>query len=166
MGKEVQVEEDEVENFDFSKVGPVLVVDDDQSFRTIIQEFFKKQGIEFIGCESAHHALRYIERQSWNWHPWIIITDLVMNGMGGFELLRRLNQVYPQRSIPLLVITRLSSAEDISEAELAGAVAYLTKPLKKDRLLSLLAKINGRPKEKGHLPFRHDVGNGWQMRPR
>ncbi len=165
MTQEAQNQETETENFDFSKVGPVLVVDDDQSFRTIVQDFLKKQGLQVISCESANHALKFIERQSWNWQPWLIITDLVMNGMGGFQLLRRLNEVYPQRNIPFVVISRLNGAEDISEAELAGAAAFLSKPLKKELLLTLMARINGRPREKGQLPFTHNLGTINRAKP-
>ena len=146
------------EDYDFSKVGPIVIIDDDQSFRTIIQEVLNKHGINPILCESAAHALKFIERQSWNWHPWMIITDLVMNGMGGFELLRRLSVQYPQKSIPLVVVSRLTGAEDVSEAELAGAAAYLSKPLKKDKLVSLIARVNGHPREKGPIPFTQDLG--------
>ena len=150
--------EEVVENFDFSKVGPIIIIDDDQSFRLIVHDFLKKQGLTVIQCESANHALKYISRQPWNWHPWLVITDLVMNGMGGFQLLRRLNEVYPQGNIPFVVISRLTGAEDISEAELAGAAAYLSKPFKKERLLSLMARINGRQFDKNQMAFTHDLG--------
>lgn len=77
--------------------------------------------------------------------------------MGGYQLLRRMPDIYPNRNIPLLVISRLSSGLDVGEAEIAGATAYLTKPLHQAHLEDVLRRITDKEK-KGILVFTHDAG--------
>lgn len=137
--------------------GPVVIVDDDEAFRRELREALEALGQSVIALESASHAVRFLQNQPWNWRPGLICTDLVMDGMGGYQLLRRMPEIYPNRNIPLLVISRLSSGLDVGEAEVAGASGYLTKPLKTESLEDILRKITDKEK-KGIVVFTHDVG--------
>lgn len=137
--------------------GPVVIVDDDEAFRKELREMLEKLGQAVIAIESAAHAVRFLQNQPWNWKPGLICTDLVMDGMGGYQLLRRMPDIYPNRNIPLLVISRLSSGLDVGEAEIAGATAYLTKPLHQAHLEDVLRRITDKEK-KGILVFTHDAG--------
>lgn len=135
--------------------GAILVVDDDPNFRLEIRDLLNDQGFKAICLESANHALRYMQGQPWNWYPWLLITDLVMDGMGGYQLMRRVTELYPNRTIPMIVTSRLGTADDIVEAEQAGASAYIRKPLKTDELLSAINKATTKKQEQIQLKMDH-----------
>ena len=119
----------------------VLVVDDDADFRQQIAEYLEENDLPTRALESGNHALRYIKRQSWSWYPRLVITDLVMPGMGGYELVRRVNEMYPDRSIPIIVVSQLGMMEDVAEAEVAGASGYIRKPCSPEQIMKALHRI-------------------------
>jgi DNA-binding response OmpR family regulator len=123
------------------KPGTILVIDDDPAFRNEMRDILEDENYEVQCLESANHALRYIQAQAWSWYPWLIITDLVMDGMGGYQLMRRLNEIYANKNIPIVVVSRLGSAEDKIEAEIAGAAAYLKKPVEPKKLIDTIKKV-------------------------
>jgi CheY-like chemotaxis protein len=147
----------ETELQDLQVSGPVMVIDDDDAFREELKGMLEKAGIQVIPQSSAAHALRYIMNQSWNWYPSIVITDIVMDGMGGYQLIRRIQELYPNRNIPIIVISRLEAAADVNEAEVAGAAAYLIKPVEEKRLFETIGKVLARGK-RGMLIFTADFG--------
>lgn len=128
--------------------GPVLIIDDDESYRNQLKTILDKHGITYVLQESGAHALRFIQNQAWNWKPSIIITDIVMDGMGGYQLIRRLQEIYNNKNIPIVVVSKLNAGIDVGEAEIAGAAAYLTKPFKEEGLLRLLSKVSDKEKRR------------------
>jgi CheY-like chemotaxis protein len=130
------------------KPGTILLIDDDAAFRREIKEVLEEEGYEVSAHDSANHALRYMQSQTWTWHPWLVITDLVMDGMGGYQLLRRLQEIYPNKNIPMIVVSRLGSTEDVLEAEMAGASGYLTKPVEPQKLLNTIQKVTTKKETK------------------
>ncbi|MDD2941658.1 MAG: response regulator [bacterium] len=126
------------------KRGPILLIEDDPEFRNEAQSYLQKQGYEVICQDGAKNAVSYMQKKPWSWSPWLIITDLVMDGMGGYQLIRRIQEIYPDKTIPVIVISQLKNAEDVSEAELAGANAYLGKPVSMDKLLETVKYVTTR----------------------
>jgi CheY-like chemotaxis protein len=133
------------------KPGTILLVDDDQPFRTEIKEILQEENYDAVALESANHAIRYVQAQPWTWYPWLVITDLVMDGMGGYQLMRRMHELYPNKDIPMIVVSRLGSAEDVNEAEMAGATAYLRKPISPEKLLDTIKKVTSKKKDPTQL---------------
>ncbi len=126
----------------FPKVfGPVLIIDDHKEFRTTLKEFLEEKGMRTIVLNSALHATKFIQNQPWNWYPSLIFTDIVMDGMGGYQFIRGLEELYPRKYIPVVVISKLNTTIDIGEAEAAGAAGYITKPLDFDRIEQVLKLI-------------------------
>ena len=124
--------------------GTILLVDDDSTFRNDIRDLLDEEGFDVVGLDSANHALRYIQARPWSWLPWLVITDLVMDGMGGYQLMRRLNELFPNKDIPIIVVSRLGTSEDIIEAEMAGASAYLMKPVEPQKLLATVKRVTSK----------------------
>lgn len=145
------------EQQDLEVGGPIMIIDDDDAFREDLKRMLENNRIEVISQSSAAHALRFIMNQSWNWYPAIVITDIVMDGMGGYQLIRRIQELYPNRNIPIIVISRLEASADVNEAEVAGAAAYLIKPVEEKLLLETIRKVLAREK-KGMLVFTTDYG--------
>ena len=139
-------------NYDLtSLVGTILVVDDDEQFRKEISEYLSENGLSVIGVPTAVHACKFIQSQPWNWYPSMIITDIVMDGMGGYEFIRRIEDMYPKRYIPIIVVSKLNAKIDIIEAESAGASGYVTKPTQPEKILKAISQVTENKKKKKYL---------------
>jgi CheY-like chemotaxis protein len=133
--------------------GEIILVDDDPEVRAALRTLLNDNNYKVVCLESAEHAMRYVQSQRLNWYPWLVITDLVMDGMGGYQLLRRIQELYPKRKIPMVVISKLGTADDMAEAEEAGAAAFLKKPLDEDKLLQTIKKVTNKKRITGILRF-------------
>lgn len=132
-------------------IGPVLVIDDDDVYRRELTQYLSANGVSVIALPTALHATKFIQSQPWNWYPTMIFTDIVMNGMGGYQFIRSLDELYPRRRIPVIVISKLESGIDIGEAESAGAAAYITKPLNYETLAKTVSKVLEKGRKKMHV---------------
>jgi len=136
--------------------GPVLLVDDDEEYRRMMEKLLLSFGLTSIPIESGAHCVRFVQNQPWNWFPSLIITDIVMDGMGGYQLMRRLQEQYPKKDIPIIVVSRLDAILDIAEAESAGATAYVKKPVDPQQLYEALDRIVNHDPKTGALTFTID----------
>ncbi|MCB0343478.1 MAG: response regulator [Bdellovibrionales bacterium] len=123
------------------KSGTLVVIDDDSDFREKISGTLRSHGYTVESFESGLHAFRYMEGMPWSWAPRLVLTDIVMNGMGGFHVMKRVEELYPRRSIPCVVVSKLSSADYKYEAEASGASAYLAKPVDNQELLNTVDSL-------------------------
>ena len=122
----------------------ILVIDDDPVARNEIAEILEDEDLVPVLLESGSHALRFMQNQNWSWSPSLIITDIIMEGIGGYQLMRRVQELYPKKHVPIIVVSRLLTGDDVTEAELAGASAYLTKPINAERLMEHVARVTGK----------------------
>jgi two-component system NtrC family response regulator len=104
------------------KAGTVLVVDDDESFRTIVAINLDEEGYDVVQAAGGEQALELFASGSFD----LVLTDLRMPGMDGHEVLRKVK--YARPSVPVIVITAFGSIEGAVEAMRLGAANYLTKP--------------------------------------
>jgi signal transduction histidine kinase/CheY-like chemotaxis protein len=88
---------------------PILVVDDKVSHRLLVQEVLQMQGYRVQGAGSGDEALQWLKTNT----PSLVILDLVMPGMSGFEVLRELRQRDAQNQIPVVIAT----ARDLTTGE-------------------------------------------------
>jgi len=100
----------------------LLVVDDDYSIRTILEEHFNKNGYEAKSVESAAHALKALKAEKFD----LVITDLMMNGMNGIELMEFVKK--NDSEIGFLIITAYGTIKTAVEALHKGAFDFITKP--------------------------------------
>ena len=110
----------------------VLVVDDDEVFRTRLGRAFADRGFEVHTAESAESALELARRDS----PEYAVVDLRMPGASGIDLVRELNLIDP--STVIVMLTGYGSIATAVEAIRAGAVHYLSKPVDIDDILAAL----------------------------
>ena len=113
----------------------VLVVDDLEQNIDILTQFLKPMHFEIRGVRSGEEALAAVEQDP----PDVILLDLAMPGMNGFQVCRHLKQSEHTRHIPVIIITGISDKQANVEAVEAGADDFLIKPF--DRVL-LEAPIN------------------------
>ena len=112
----------------------ILIVEDDESIRDLLRLHLAAAGYEVHVAEDAIAAGYMVLRSP----PDLIITDINMPHMDGFEFIAALKA---DRSLPTIPVIFLTSMEDgdLRGKEL-GAVGYITKPVRADRLLSLVAQ--------------------------
>lgn len=112
----------------------ILVVDDDESLRELLRMHLSSAGYEVQVAPDAI-AAGYIVLKS---PPDLIITDVNMPHMDGFEFVAALKG---DRSLPNIPVIFLTSVEDgDARGKELGAVGYITKPVRADRLLSMVAQ--------------------------
>jgi DNA-binding NtrC family response regulator len=147
----------------------VLVVEDDSAARVGLEQLVKSWG--FV-ADSAADGLEALEKVT-TFRPAIVITDLVMPGMDGLELLRALHQ--QGADVTTLLLTAQGTVETAVEAMKEGAYDYLTKPIEIQRLKILLDKIvqrletlrevkSLRRQLREHGTFGPLIGTGLEMR--
>ena len=109
----------------------VLVVDDEPDMQTLFQQRFRKEirnhKIDFAFANSGEEALAYLKE---HFHEVVLIlSDINMPGMSGFELLKRIKQNYKTPPPVVMMITAYGDAENYNQAISLGADDFLTKPI-------------------------------------
>ena len=127
----------------------VMVIDDDEDARQEIMGALENNVRKFIELEGGPHLLRYLDSQPWNWVPDIAFIDLVMPVMSGYDVIRRLREKFGQRHVPLIVVTKMGMGEDIMEAQVAGADAYVKKPVTSEKLVKAILACKERLGKRG-----------------
>jgi CheY-like chemotaxis protein len=114
------------------EVGPVLVADDEPQDRLTVTTLLEEMGFEVIEAPDGHTARKMIEAGDENFS--LVIMDLLMPNMDGYELLRSVRQSLSTQSLPVIVLTGSANPRDELEVLEAGADDFLLKPLLADRL--------------------------------
>lgn len=110
----------------------ILVVDDDRMNLLILETILRTDGYEFHTAESGEAALAaYAEYQ-----PDLVLLDVVLPGIDGFETCRRLRATHGSECAPILFITAKAQSEDIVTGFNAGGADYLPKPLRAKETLA------------------------------
>jgi DNA-binding NtrC family response regulator len=103
--------------------GRVLVVDDEESLRRVLQVQLEQRGYEVTTASSAEEALVQMSKTALE----LVITDLRMPGKSGVDLLKEVRQLYPGTQV--IMLTAFGTVENAVEAMQAGAYHYVTKPV-------------------------------------
>ncbi|GAB4144191.1 MAG: response regulator [Cyanobacteria bacterium J069] len=115
----------------------ILVVEDTPSEMKLISYYLQESGYSVINAISAKEALeRILEKK-----PDIIITDVVMPEMSGFELCRNLKKHPETEKLPVIICTSKNQEIDRLWAMRQGANAYITKPFTREELLKVVQSI-------------------------
>ena len=114
------------------EVGPVLVVDDDAQNRLLVTSVLKDMGFHIVEAPDGQKARSMIEAGDENFS--LVIMDLFIPGMDGFDLLRSVRQSLSTQSLPVIVLTGSANPRDELEVLEAGADDFLLKPVDSDRL--------------------------------
>src|ERR1700761_1833283 len=101
----------------------VLVVDDDEPHAQAVAESLERVGYECTVANNGREGLRLIEEQDFD----IVLTDLLMDDVGGMDVLARARRELPDAEV--VILTGHNSIKTAVSAMQAGAATYLTKPL-------------------------------------
>ena len=113
----------------------VLIVDDVPENLTVLGEVLQSAGCLVQVANSGAAALRLATQVP---APELILLDVMMPGMDGYEVLRRLRADPATRALPVVAISSNARSEDLARGRAAGFADYLTKPLDVARLLALV----------------------------
>jgi two-component system, cell cycle response regulator DivK len=113
----------------------ILVVEDQEENRQILRDLFSMAGNEIIEVEDGVAAIAAAEQH----RPDLILMDIQLPIMDGYEATRRIKANPDLRAIPIVVVTSYALGGDEQKALACGADAYVAKPFSP---LELLAKIN------------------------
>ncbi|MEW5721613.1 MAG: response regulator [Thermodesulfobacteriota bacterium] len=102
----------------------ILAVDDEKDITDLLVRHFRFLGYDILGVNDAQAALRLVEEENFN----IIISDIIMPGLDGLELLRRIKQY--NGGIQVIMITGYVTMHNILTAMRQGAETVLFKPLR------------------------------------
>lgn len=114
-----------------SEHATILVVDDNPTNRTLCRGFLAREGYTVREACSGEEALESISQE----RPDLIVLDVMMPGIDGIEVARRVKASRAGRVTPIIMISALGSANDIVVGLEAGADEYLVKPISKAELL-------------------------------
>jgi len=112
----------------------ILVVDDDELVLIAIQELLTPLGFSVTALSSGLEALEKVSNHQFD----LVILDVSMPEMTGFEVCQRVRQMETYTEIPILMLTARSGEEDKQRGMEAGANLYLPKPISPKRLIALV----------------------------
>ncbi|GIL69952.1 hypothetical protein Vretimale_10018 [Volvox reticuliferus] len=124
----------------------VLSVDDDPVNQLVIQNLLAPVGYEILQAMDGQEALQVLTSEERL--PDVILLDVMMPGMSGYEVCRKLREMYPLSCIPVIMISAKSKEEHIVEGLAAGSNDYVVKPFGRQEILARIA---------AHLRFRDTV---------
>jgi DNA-binding NarL/FixJ family response regulator len=114
----------------------VLVVDDDATLQLALTRRLQSQGFEVVNATSAEEALELLTHQPAD----VVVSDVMMPGMGGFEFCQRLRSRPDGAMVPFIFLSSLGELPNRVQGHLIGADDYLVKPFSAQELI---AKVKG-----------------------
>jgi DNA-binding response OmpR family regulator len=128
-----------------SEAKTILVIDDEADLREMLELVLSGNGYRVITAVSGKEGLIRIQAES----PDLVLLDIMMEGMDGWEVLKLLRLDEATRAIPVIMVTARAELRDKVRGLQEGAVDYLAKPFGKE---DLLAKIKAALEGKGGAP--------------
>ena len=114
--------------------GYVLIVEDVPDILKLLEATLTFKGYRVVSSVNGQEALEAIQRE----RPALVITDIMMPRLDGFGLVHRMRINPETREIPVIFLSSLEEGD--TRGKELGAVAYLRKPVMRDRLLATVAK--------------------------
>jgi two-component system cell cycle response regulator len=115
----------------------ILIVEDSPTQALLLEDVLQRNGFAVTTVSNGREALERMRRQL----PAVVISDVVMPEMDGYELCRRIKSGPETREVPIILLTHLSEPDDIIKGLECGADNFLTKPFEEEALLSRLRYI-------------------------
>jgi DNA-binding response OmpR family regulator len=115
----------------------LLIVEDSPTQAERLRYFLEQPGYRVTAANNGQQAMVFLGEHT----PALIISDIVMPEMTGYELCRRIKADARTRDIPVILLTALSNAEDVLEGLACGADSFITKPYSENYLLAHIEKL-------------------------
>ena len=110
----------------------ILVVDDSQININFCRKILGKNGYDTDSCKSGEEAIEYLEKNS----PDLILLDIVMPGIDGFEFCERMKNIPKMADTPVIFLSSMDDEASIIKGFKCGGVDYITKPFRTQEMLA------------------------------
>ena len=117
----------------------VAVIDDDPDMVKIIKLLLETRGFEAVGAYSGEDGLELVQREA----PDVVLLDIMMPGLDGFEVCHELKSDEETRGIPVIFVTAMSVEDCAQRASAAVASGYIGKPFKPAELIGKIEGVSG-----------------------
>ncbi len=115
----------------------ILIVDDSPTERHVLNDMLTKAGFEVVASDNGEDAIQKARQLK----PDVILMDVVMPGLNGFQATRAISRDPDTRSIPIIICTSKSQETDKIWGMRQGARDYVVKPVNRDELLAKIAAL-------------------------
>ncbi|KAF3888763.1 MULTISPECIES: response regulator transcription factor [Nostocales] len=142
----------------------ILVVDDDLGTRLSISDYLELSGYSVITANDGQEALAMVEQ----YHPDLIVTDIVMPQMNGYELVRRVRQQPSFRLLPVILLTARTKTQERILGYQSGCDLYLPKPFELEELAAAIRNLLERSQiiqSEYRFPQSENVGTSVSTKP-
>jgi len=102
----------------------ILIIEDEPDIIMLVKRSLKPYHFRILEANSGTNALSILENEK----PDLILLDIMMPDMDGFEVCRRIKKDFGLKSIPVIFLTVRNNQDDMERGRRAGAVGYFTKP--------------------------------------
>ena len=123
---------------DYSKIS-ILAVDDVALNLLLVKKILQRYNFRIRTADSGVKALEEVAAEK----PDLILLDILMPGIDGFEVLSRLKADWNTKDIPVIILSALNSNNDLVRAYEMGAKDYITKPIIMEKLINSVARNLG-----------------------
>ena len=114
----------------------IFIADDEEDVLSLLKDFLVSHDFEVMGIKEPKNIFASVI----SFKPDLILLDLLMPDLGGFEICEILNKNLQTCEIPIIIITGFGNLADVKKAYSLGAVEYLVKPFSLDNLLTKITK--------------------------
>ena len=101
----------------------ILIIEDDQFLRELIVRKIINEGFSALEAESGEQGIEKTKKEK----PDLILLDLILPGIGGFEVLKKIKEDKNSSSIPIIILSNLAEPEEMEKGLKMGAVDFLIK---------------------------------------
>lgn len=115
----------------------ILLADDEEDIKTVVSLYLQSRGYEVLTAYDGLDAISTAEVEQ----PDVILLDVMMPVMDGFEVARKLKANEKTRAIPIIMLSAASHSESIKKGMEAGARDYLVKPFEPSKLEELIQTV-------------------------
>lgn len=117
----------------------VMVIDDEPAIHKLLQTILEHEGFQIMGLEERKETRETVTKRK----PDVIILDIMMPEVDGFQILKMLKEDEETKDIPVLILTVRSLQEDREKAMALGADLYMTKPFQPAELVEAVKSLAG-----------------------
>ena len=117
----------------------IVLIEDSPTDRAVFTQWLTKAGHEVLEADNAEDGLKLVREQS----PQLVLMDVVLPGMSGFQATRALSRDEATRAIPVLIVSTKGMETDKAWGLRQGARDYIVKPPREDDLIARINKLVG-----------------------
>jgi DNA-binding NtrC family response regulator len=136
----------------------LLIVEDEETLRESLKRVFQREGYQVEAVGSAEAAWGLFEEGSYD----LIVTDIILPGNTGIELLKRVKEVHPEQIV--IIITAYASLETAVETLRAGAYDYIVKPIIHEEIKQIIKNaLRQRALQKENILLKKQMGGSYDL---